>query len=176
MTQPKFAPVLETSEVREVLRLPVPLPWSSHRPAEVRPVPSRERRPNTGMPGPDQGYGLALAQSFADQLRVGESEHPEDVLAGAATIGLRRAALFGRAPVKADLELALNLFGYLEGAPEELVDARARYLSGASHDYWQRRDLAEWVPESTLCLTPAQVRAILEDEPEAWRELTGVPD
>jgi len=175
MTQPKFAPILETSEVRDSLRLPVPPPWRTHRPADFRPEPSRRRRPNTGIPGPDQGYALHLAELFTDQLRLAPGEHAEDVLAGAVSIGLRRAALFGRAPVKADIELALHLFGYLEGASEDVIDARGRYFAGVSHDYWQQRDLAEWVPESTLRMTPAQVRTTLADEPEAWRELAGVP-
>jgi hypothetical protein len=176
MTQPKFAPILESSEVRDSLRLPVPPPWKPHRPADFRADPSPPRRPNGGIPGPDQGYALHLAGLLADRLRLGEHEHADDVLAGAVMIGLRRAALFGRAPVKADVELALDLFGYLEGAPEELVDARSRYFAGAAHDYWQQRDLAEWVPEATLRMTPAAVRALLAEEPEAWRDLAGVPD
>ena len=174
MTQPKYAPILESSEVRGVLRLPAPPEWRPHRPADYQPDPSRPRRPNTGIPGPDQGYALRLAELFSDRLRLGENEHAEDVLAGAVAIALRRAALFGRAPVKDDIELALDVFCYLEGGAEEVVDARSRYFAGASHDYWQRRDLAEWVPESTLRMTPAEVRRILADEPEAWRQLAGI--
>ncbi len=176
MTQPKFAPILERAEVREVLALPTPAPWEPHRPADFRPDPTSVRPPNTGIPGPDQGYALRLAEELKPELRLAENEHAEDVLSGAVMIGLRRAALFGRAPVRADLEVALNLFGFLEGAPEEVVEARQRYFAGVSHNYWQQRDLAEWVPDSTLRLRPSDVREILADEPEGWRDLAGVPE
>ncbi|MGH9294953.1 MAG: hypothetical protein ACRD0B_06445 [Acidimicrobiales bacterium] len=176
MTQPKYAPIVSSTAVRDTRRLAAPPPWLAHRPADFADDPHPSRRPNTGIPGPDQGYALLLAERFASRLRLGEGEHAEDVLMGAVMIGLRRAALFGRAPVSADIELGLNLFGYLYGVSEEIVDARARYFSGAANDYWQQRDLAEWVPESTLRMTPAQVRVVLEDEPEAWRDLAGLPD
>lgn len=176
MTQPKFAPILENVEVREVLALPTPPAWEPHRPADFRADPTSARPPNTGIPGPDQGYALRLADRLKPKLRLADDEHADDVLTGAVAIGLRRAALFGRAPVTADLELALHLFGFLEGAPEDVVESRQRYFSGASHNYWQQRDLAEWVPESTLRLRPSDLRAILADEPESWRDLAGVPE
>jgi hypothetical protein len=175
MTQPKFAPILEADEGREVLRLPAPPPWTPHRPADFKSSPNRPHRPNTGVAGPDQGYALALADRFEGRLRLSEREHPDDVLAAAVAIGLRRAALYGRAPVSGDIALALNLFGYLVAAPEDLVEARERYLRGAAHDYWQRRDISEAVPERTLRLKPDDVRAGLEADPSCWRVLAGLP-
>jgi len=174
MTQPKFAPILEADEVRDVLRLPPPPPWTPHRPADFRPSPHQAHRPNTGVPGPDQGYALALAQRFQGRLRLSDEEHAEDVLAAAVAIGLRRAALYGRAPISGDVALALNLFGYLDEAPAELMAARERYLGGAAHDYWQRRDVSEAVPEATLRLKPEDVRAGLAADPGCWRVLAGL--
>jgi hypothetical protein len=175
MTQPKFAPVAESGEVREAYKLPVAGEWISHRPADYKPSPHPAHRPNTGIPGPDQGYGLYLAERLRDRLEPTGPEHAEDVLSGATMIGLRRAALYGRAPVSHDIELALHLFGYLDPAPpEELVAARQRLFSGIAHDYWQQRDLADLVPEATLRLTPAQVRDALRAVPSSWRTLTGL--
>jgi hypothetical protein len=176
MTQPKFAPVAESGEVREAYKLPVAHEWVSHRPSDYKPVPNATHRPNTGIPGPDQGYALHLAERFSDRLNLTDVEHSEDVLTGASMIGLRRASLYRRAPVSHDIELALHLFGYLEGATEELVEARERLLSGISHDYWQQRDVADLVPEATLRLTPALVRSRLESDPDSWRILTGLHD
>ena len=87
-------------------------------------------------------------------------EHAEDVLAGAVAIALRRASIFGRAPVAADIELALSLFGYLgradgTAAPSELVEFRRERFAGAAHDYWRRRALADEIPGGD---PPAQSR------------------
>ncbi|MGH9170429.1 MAG: hypothetical protein ACRD0Z_06110 [Acidimicrobiales bacterium] len=175
MTQPKFAPIIEDSEVRQSMKVPTPLPWVAHRPADYLPEPTAPRKPNTGIPGPDQGYALALAERFAPKLQLSGYEHAADVLAGAVAIALRRASLYGRAPVSGDIELALCLFGFLGEAPAELVEARGRAFGGSHHDYWQQRDLADFVPESTLRLTPAAVRDLLGVDPSSWRTLSGVP-
>lgn len=158
MTQPKYAPIPIEDEVRPSYHLPSSHPWTPHRPADFRPG-ARPSGLGTGTPGPDQGYGLRLARRFADRLVLTAGEHEDDALAGAAVIALRRAALFGRAPVSADLELALCLFGFLEQAPAELVAERKRRFSGAAHDYWDRRQLASSVSEQSLRLSPAEARS-----------------
>jgi hypothetical protein len=175
MTQPRFAPVTDRAEVREAYKLPGASEWVSHRPADYQPHPQAARRPNTGIPGPDQGYALLLADRLRGLLRLTDVEHADDVLAGAVAVGLKRASLFGRAPVSHDIELALHLFGYLEGAPEELVETRERLFAGLAHDYWQQRDLADLVPESTLRLRLSEARDRMAADPNAWRDLTGLP-
>lgn len=175
MTQPKFAPIVESAEVRDSMRLPVAEPWVAHRPADYRSNPREPRQPNTGIRGPDQGYALHLAERYAGRLVLDESEHAEDVLAGAVAIALKRASLLGRAPVSTDLELALRLFGYLADAAPEIVEARKRAFAGAAHDYWQQRDLADFVPEATLRLTPAIVGERVTQHPSSWRSLSGLP-
>jgi len=174
MTQPRFAPVTDRAEVREAYKLPGASESYAHRPADYRPQPRARHRPNTGIPGPDQGYALLLADRFRDRLRLTDLEHTDDVLAGAVAIALRRASMVGRAPVLQDIELALHLFGYLEGAPEELVESRERLFAGIAHDYWQQRDLADLVPETTLRLSPSEVHEAVSSDPDAWRVLTGL--
>lgn len=175
MTQPKFAPVTEEAEVRPAYRLAPAAEWYSHRPADYRPRPREQHRPNMGIPGSDQGYALLLAERFAGRLQLTDVEHVEDVLAGCVAIALRRASMYRRSPVIGDVELPLRLFGFLGGAPEELVEARERLFAGISHDYWQQRDLADLVPESTLRLTPAEVGAAIEADHNSWMVLTGLP-
>jgi hypothetical protein len=175
MTQPKFAPIVESAEVRLSMKLPTPLPWAAHRPADFIANPSEARKPNTGIRGPDQGYALHLAERFEPRLQLAEGEHAEDVLSGAVAIALKRASLFGRAPVSHDLEIALRLFGFLGDADEEQVQARRKAFGGAHHDYWQQRDLADLVPEDTLALPLSVVRSRLEAEPDSWRSLSGLP-
>lgn len=157
MTQPKFAPIPIEDEVRPSDHLPPCEPWRAERPADFRPG-AWPGGAGTGVPGPDQGYVLRLAERFVEALVLVEGEHPDDVLAGAAVVALRRAALYGRAPVSADLELALGLFGFLGEAPADLVAERRKLFRGAAHDYWDQRVLAHRVPESALRLSPGAVR------------------
>ncbi|MBW3615312.1 MAG: hypothetical protein KY439_08400 [Actinobacteria bacterium] len=166
MAQPDFVPVSDTDRVRPAERLPAPEPWEATRPADLpglRP-PSGHSMGNTG---PDQGYGLKLARRFGDRLELQAGEHGEDAVAGALAVGLKRAAQFGRAPVIYDFELAYSVFGFLGGAPDDLVEHRRRLFAGADHDYWTQRRIADLVPAETLRLTPAQVRAQLS----SWRAL-----
>jgi hypothetical protein len=120
-----------------------------------------------GRQGPDQGYALLLARRFADRLELAPDEHAEDAVAGCMVVAMARASLFGRAPVIHDLDLAFTLWGYLGGAPPDLVAYRTALFSGASHHYWDQRHIVDKVPESTLRMTPAQVRQKLSD----WRSL-----
>ncbi len=175
MTQPKYAPITEEAEVRPAYKLAAASAWYSHRPSDYRPRPLDRHRPNMGIPGSDQGYALLLAERFAGRLQLTDLEHADDVLAGAVAIALRRASMYGRGPVIGDVELALHLFGFLDGAPEDLVETRERLFAGVSHDYWQQRDLADLIPESTLRLSPAAVREELESDPDSWRVLAGLP-
>lgn len=169
MAQPDYVPLSTADKVRAAERLPVPEPWRPDRPAEIRGA----RRPSgrrMGTPGPDQGYGLKLARRFVDKLELASGEHVEDAVAGAVAVGLKRAALFGRAPVVYDFEMAFTLFGYLGGAPADVVAFRKPLFQAASHDYWDQRGIADLVPEETLRLTPAEVRERLA----SWQELLAV--
>jgi hypothetical protein len=168
MTQPKFAPISIEDQVRDAYRLRTPAPWTAARPAELRPGPVPQGR-GFGVAGPDQGYALLLAHRLAARLVLGEGEVLDDALAGCVAIAMRRAAVFGRAPVLVDLELACTLTGYLGEPPADLVSWRAAHMKGLSHDSWHEHELAAAVPESTLRLTPARVAERIAE----WRELLG---
>lgn len=175
MAQPDFVPVSAKDKVRAADPLPAPDQWLPTRPGELvglRPPGGR----STGTTGPDQGYGLKLAKRFADRLELQPGEHAEDAIAGCLGIGLRRAALFGRAPVIYDFEFAYTLFGFLGGAPAELIEFRQPFFGAASHDYWDQRDIADLVEEKTLALTPAEVRARLADWPSLLVPVVGAED
>lgn len=169
MTQPKFAPIQIEDQVRDAYRLHTPEHWVADRPADFRPGPVPVGK-GYGTPGPDQGYALGLARRVEHKLSLADAEDPEDAIAGCVPIALRRAALFGRAPVIHDVELAFSLVGYLGDAPGDLVGWRMETFRGLSHHHWAERVLAEAVPETTLRLTPAQVRERIG----SWRELLGI--
>ena len=168
MAAPDYVPVPLSEQPRESLRLPPPRPWMADRPADLQ--RGQPVGPKLGRPGPDQGYLLKLAERFADRVEVAEGENADDAIAGGAALAMRRAALFGRAPVAHDLELALRVWGFLGGAPDDLVEFRRRLFAGAAHHYWDQRAVTDLVPDETLKLTPAQVAERLSD----WRQLLNV--
>ena len=173
MAAPKFAPVPPATPTRGY-RSPdvVPSPWSSQRPAEIR-----GRQPEAdglGHQGPDQGYALALAERLRPQVKVQPGELVDDALRGSLNIALRRAALYGRAPVIHDLRLALTIWGWLDSdPPADLLERRHALFEGLAnviHHYSEGRRLVDLVPESTLRLTPQAVATRWRTD---WRQLTG---
>lgn len=166
MAQPEFVPASTDDVVRDIEQLPPPDEWKPERPGEL----PRLRPPlgdGFGKPGPDQGYGLKLARRFTDRLQLAAGEHAADAIAGCLGVGLRRAALFGRAPVIHDFELAFSVWGFLGGAPADLVEFRKQLFREAAHHYWDQREICDAVPEATLRMRPADVRGRLA----SWREL-----
>ena len=105
-------------------------------------------------------------------MQAGESVG--DAVAGCTAIALRRASLYGRAPVIHDLRIAFTIWGYFDAEPPgELVDLRRPLFEGVAdslHHYDERRALVDSVPEATLRMTPAQVAAAY---PGSWRTLLG---
>jgi hypothetical protein len=92
-------------------------------------------------------------------------------MAGCTTVAMRRASSFGRAPAIHDLTLAFTLWGFLVGAPADLVEAREPLFRSASHHYQSQRIIADCVHESTLRLTPLQVAEQISE----WRTLIELP-
>ena len=166
MAQPEFVPLQAGDRVRAAERLPAHGGWRQDRGAELL-SPDLPRGDHLGSPGPDQGYGLFLAERFRDRLELTPAEDADDVVTGCLGVGLKRASIFGRAPVIFDMELAYTVWGYLGGAPPDLVEFRVPVVQGAAHDYWTQREVVDRVAEPTLRSTPAEVRARLAD----WRSL-----
>jgi len=171
MAAPKHAPAPVIDDVRSYSSPDfVPSPWTPDRPGDLEAgQPSGER---LGYQGPDQGYGLTLANRFRSRLHTGELSG-DDAVRGCLNIALRRASLFGRAPVVHDLTIAFTMWGFLDAnPPADLVTRRVELFEGVGHvhHYKEGRLIADLVPESTLRSTPAQVAAAY---PGSWRLLTG---
>ncbi len=166
MTQPDYVPIVSTDRVRPSDRLPAPLAWAADRPADL----ARQEQPtgpSFGSTGPDMGYGLKLAHRVAERLTLPGDESLEDVVAGCFACGAKRSTVLGRAPVIYDMEWAYTLWGYLGGAPEDLVATRRPMFRGVGHDYTHQRAVVDAVHPDAFRLTAAQVRERLA----SWREL-----
>ena len=171
MAAPQYVPVKAIDDTRMYSAPPRVLgSWMTDRPAELH--AGQERGDRLGSPGPDQGFGLTLAERFRGTLALRPGEHEADAIAGALTVALKRASLFGRAPVIHDLTIAFSLFGFLdEAADDELVALRRSYFEEAAnpHHYVEQRRIADLVPEATLRLSPAEVKA------GSWTSLLDLP-
>jgi hypothetical protein len=144
--------------------------WAQDRPAELLSL----RQPTgtrLGSTGPDLGFGLKLAKRVAERAVLGDGEHVADAVAGCFAAGARRSSVFHRSPVIYDMEWAFTLWGFVAGAPAELVAYRRPVFAGAHHDYYRQRAIADSVSEDALRLTPAAVKERLSD----WRKLLGAP-
>jgi hypothetical protein len=71
-----------------------------------------------------------------------------------------------------DLTFAFTLWGFLGGAPEDLIEARGPLFRSASHHYLAQRAIADAVLEETLRLTPEGVAERIGQ----WRELLVLPE
>ena len=166
MTQPDHVPLQATDRVRPSALLPPPRGWYLDRPAEQVDM-TPPSGPRFGSTGPDAGYGLKLARRLQDRLTLARDEHREDAVAGCFGSGLRRASHFHRGPVIYDMQWAYGLWGYLGGAPDDLVSWRKGLFRGAAEDYWDQREIVDAIRPETLNLTPDEVRERLP----SWREL-----
>ncbi len=147
----------------------MPAAWFADRPGDVVGLGGQPVGQGFGTSGPDQGYALKLAHRWEDKVVLAPDESRDDVIAGALGVALRRAALFGRAPVTYDLELALAVWGYLTNAGTDLVTFRRRLFEGCAHQYPAQREIADRVPAKTLAMKPAEVRSVIGAG--GWRDL-----
>jgi hypothetical protein len=137
--------------------------WRADRPGDLKAAPGDGAL--MGRPGPNVGYAYTLAARARPRLRIAPHEHAEDVIAVIAEIAGKRAALFGRAPVIGDIDVAVVLLGYDGSADEHFVDLRSRLVHDAAHNYTGRRELIDAVPEHLLVLQGSA----LTDRVSEWR-------
>src|SRR5262245_52419573 len=123
----------------------VPDPWSPDKPGMVRglqPVGAR-----LGAHGPDQGYALTIARRLLPELELQSGERESDAVQGCLGIALRRASLFGRAPVVHDLRIAFTIWGFFDAdPPTDLVAVRTPLFEGVgstNHHYAEGRRIAD---------------------------------
>jgi hypothetical protein len=170
LAAPAYVPVKAIDDTRIYTSPPRrPGSWLARRPGDLR--LGQERGPRLGSPGPDQGFAITLAETLRADLHLRPGEHGDDVVAGCVAVALKRASLFRRAPVIHDLRIAFTLWGFLdEHADDELVAVRRPRFEGVAHahHYAEQRAIADAVPESTLRLTPDQVRS---EYGAGWRSL-----
>lgn len=149
--------------------------WRAERPGETIGM-AHPTGPALGNPGPDQGYVLALAADLKDQLVLAPGEHVADVITGACAVALRRASMFGRGPMREDLQMAFTLYGFLGEASPELVEMRRKLFSEVHHTtvhYFAGREIADRVDADMLKGRLERAKRSVERD---WRSAFGGDD
>ncbi len=149
--------------------LPAGIAYPPSRPSRVaRPGdlgPGQPSGPLLGSPGPNVGYARSLASRAADSFVLAPHERRHDAASVVAEIAMKRAAQFGRAPVRYDIDVAIVLFGYDGSASAAFAAWRARLVHDADHHYPVRRVAVDLVSEDLLRRSPNEIRARVDD----WR-------
>jgi hypothetical protein len=160
-TDPFVAPDLD-DKPRQQQNLPPGLgypparSWRANRPGDLGAGGRTEAAGSLrGRPGPNVGYAYTLAERAHDRLQLAAHEDAHDAVSVVAEIAMKRAAAFGRAPVMADIELAMALLGYDGSASDSFAAWRARAVHDAAHHYPLRRAIVDSVPDALLAQSAA---------------------
>jgi hypothetical protein len=169
---PEYVPESPIQQVR-VYESPPRRPdsWRASRPGDI--PAGQPRGEHFGNQGPDQGYIYVLARRFEGQLQLASDEQEEDALVGCIGVALKRASLFGRAPILHDLTVALTIWGYLGDASPDLIAYRQPLFEEIAnpHHYAEQRRVVDLVPEDALRRSPQD---IAEAHRADWRRLLAV--
>jgi hypothetical protein len=169
---PEYVPLTPLQPVRGYQSPPRrPDSWRPDRPGDSD--VGYDRGNLLGSQGPDQGYVYVLARRFQGQLQLAADEREEDALAGASAVALKRASLFGRAPVLADLTVALTVWGFLGDAAPDLIAFRQPRFAEVSHPhhYAALRRMVDMVPDDVLRRSQDDVAAAHRAD---WRSLLDI--
>jgi len=148
---PDYVPRRTDEKVRVYASPPRrPHEWMADRPADLE--GGQPTGPGMAWQGPDQGYVLTLVHLFDDRLHLADGERRADIDAGCVFVALKRASLFGRAPMVHDLTAAYAVWGFLAPAPAELVTLRRPLFEGLAHGHHSaaKLRLADLVPADVL--------------------------
>ncbi len=137
------------------VRIPPAGSWHADRPGDL--VAGQPHGDMLGSPGPDVGYARLLVERRRDRFVISPHESRDDVEAVVSELAMKRASSFGRAPVSADVEIAMELLGFSGEIPLEAPAWRLHLVHEAAHEYAKRRRIIDSVPLEVLRLPPEQV-------------------
>jgi len=108
-----------------------------------------------GVPGPDAGWAHRVMN------HVEMPSNDPDLRAVVAALVMARAGLLGRGPIMEDVEVALTLCGYFDGAPPGLEVRRQRWLDAVPHEPKAGTLAVSEVDRELLVNPPQKVRYAL---------------
>lgn len=141
----------------------VPTPDASRRwtpgmrPGVINSPADRPEGDGFGAPGPDAGWAIKLIRNADLDQRAAKSE---SLLSAIMTA---RAAQFGRAPIPEDLEAAIILCGFDQGAHPSNEERGLRWQLATSHEKPKGKMALSEIDSALLMEKPASIRALLGD-------------
>jgi hypothetical protein len=102
--------------------------WRADKPGIPNSPGEVPRGGSFGMTGPDPGWAVKLVR------RAELPEDDPDLEAVVIALVQARAATLGRAAIPEDIEAALEMCGYFDEAPPEIVQRRHRWLAAVPHE------------------------------------------
>jgi hypothetical protein len=143
--------------------------WTATRPGDG----GERQGAQLGSQGPDQGYAYTLVATVEDKVTLRPDEHWADASTLIVSVALKRASIYGRAPVIHDIGLAMALFGYDDASTDDaLVDYRSAAADEVSHShhYGRLRDVVDRISDNTLKMKPADIAG---ERARNWQSLVG---
>ena len=152
MAAPEYVPLTPVDQALGCTARPTTARSVAAGPARRARAAASPRAARLGQPGPDQGFAFNAGRAVPRRLRLAAGEHADDAIPGCVGVALRRASLFGRAPVVHDLTVAFTVWGFLDdAAPAELAARRKKAFEGLATSPTTTRSSA---PSSTAFPRP----------------------
>jgi len=154
---------LEISDLPRPRRKPgLPEGWTPGRPGELGGPEDMRWGAGFGTPGTDAGYAHSLAAQR--EIALAEDEHRANADLAIAAVAAARSSMFGRAPTKKDVDLALVLLGYDDAgvaaaASSALAKQRLEWFAAAGHHPEKLREFVSDLDPNLLKLTADEVRS-----------------
>ncbi len=139
------------------VHLPPAGSWRADRPGDL--VAGQPHGEMLGSPGPDVGFARLLVERRRDRFVISPHESRADAEAVVSELAMKRAASFGRAPVVADVDIAMELLGFSGDRSSETPEWRIHLVHEAAHEYAKRRRIVDSVPLDVLRLRPDELHA-----------------
>ena len=126
--------------------------WRSSKPGVPSGPADVPRGGRFGATGPDPGWAIKLV---ANSDLPGDDPNLRQVVIGLVQA---RAAAHGRAAIPEDIEAALALCGYVEGASAEVIERRERWLAASPHDQRPGATAVAELDRALIAAKPEQIR------------------
>lgn len=143
MTQPSYAPILRSGEVRPTKPTQTPQLGRAPKAGLLR---HASHVASAGTAAPNEGFALTLAERECADLHFPAGVSHHDIETGVGLVAAKRASLAGRGPTVYDVRVALELFG-LRSHPDAATCAP---FAGLGHSYAAQRAFVDAVSDADL--------------------------
>ena len=151
MAQQPNVLLTDSDRPRRSLQPPASRGWRAAKPGVPVAPDDPDRFGPYGVVGPDPGWAVKVVR----RSELPEGHGVEQVVVG---LVMARTASLGRAAVASDVDAALAILGYYEGAPSEVVEQRERWLAAVPYDKRPGETAVTEVDRALLVESPEHIK------------------